>query len=103
MKKFAVLAILGAAAAGAAAVCAKIIKDRRAQEEFDYTECPCGCEEEASQAQEEVPDAFFEEETEENQEESQEEPEVTIELVEMEQQASQEPSEQTGEEDEETI
>ena len=29
MKKFAVLAILGAAAAGAAAVCAKIIKDRR--------------------------------------------------------------------------
>ena len=46
MKKFAVLAILGAAAAGAAAVCAKIIKDRRAQEEFDYTECPCGCEEE---------------------------------------------------------
>ena len=42
-------------------------------------------------------------ETEENQEESQEEPEVTIELVEMEQQASQEPSEQTGEEDEETI
>ena len=81
MKKFAVLAILGAAAAGAAAVCAKIIKDRRAQEELDYTECPCGCEEE--------------EET--------EEPEVTIELVEMEQQASQEPSEQTGEEDEETI
>jgi len=83
MKKFAVLAILGAAAAGAAAVCAKIIKDRRAQEELDYTECPCGCEEEeeteeakqtqqdeslteeeASQAQEEVPDAFFEEETE---------------------------------------
>ena len=42
MKKLAILALLGAAAAGAAAVCTKLVRDRQAQQEDDYTECPCG-------------------------------------------------------------
>ena len=41
MKKFALLALLGAAAAGAAAVCVKVIKDRKSNLDADYTECPC--------------------------------------------------------------
>ena len=40
MKKFALLALLGAAAAGAAAVCVKVIKDRKSNLDADYTECP---------------------------------------------------------------
>ena len=46
MKKAAMLAILGAVAAGAAAVCAKVIRDRQNEAEDEYTECPCGCSEE---------------------------------------------------------
>ena len=42
MKKAAMLAILGAVAAGAAAVCAKVIRDRQNEAEDEYTECPCG-------------------------------------------------------------
>ena len=38
MKKFALLALLGAAAAGAAAVCVKVIKDRKSNLDADYTE-----------------------------------------------------------------
>ncbi len=52
MKKAAILAIFGAVAAGAAAVCAKLIRDRKNEEEIEYTECPCGCDEENQFAQE---------------------------------------------------
>lgn len=69
MKKFAVLALLGAAAAGAAAVCVKVIKDRKNNMEADYTECPCEGEnpptEEAEQPaekhEEQPSEAFYEE------------------------------------------
>ena len=54
MKKAAILAIFGAVAAGAAAVCAKLIRDRKNEEEIEYTECPCGCDEENQFAQEEA-------------------------------------------------
>lgn len=97
MKKAAILAVLGAVAAGAAAVCVKLIKDRSNSED-DYTECPCGCEGcpedecdaqeqqsdvEETAAEEAVGDEFFHEEQEEE-----DKPEVTIELF-------TEPAEQT--------
>lgn len=115
MKKVAILAIVGAVAAGAAAVCAKIIHDRNNAEE-DYTACPCGCKEpeepeqpeqpeqpqdeldaeEAAQVQQEVEESFFQDE---------EEPEVTIELVEEPAEQAEEPaeSEEELEEHEEII
>lgn len=45
MKKAAILALLGVAAAGTAAFCAKVIKKYNQEQEDDYTECDCGCDE----------------------------------------------------------
>lgn len=113
MKKVAILAVVGAVAAGAAAVCAKIIHDRKNAEE-DYTACPCGCKEkeeaeqleqpeaeqneqpeeqlnaeETAQVQQEVEESFFQDE--------EEEPEVTIELVEEPAEQVEEPAESEDE------
>ena len=114
MKKAAMLAILGAVAAGAAAVCAKVIRDRQNEAEDEYTECPCGCSEEGDgqeqnsqpeTAEQPVSEEFYHEEesdetpAEEPMEESVEEPaeESADEPVE---EAAQEPQET---DDEETI
>ena len=76
MKKAALFAILGAVAAGAAALCVKVIRDRQ-EEEIDYTECPCGCEpDEEEETSEEAPA-----EEAPAQEEASEEPEVEVEIT----------------------
>ena len=62
MKKAAMLAILGAVAAGAAAVCAKVIRDRQNEAEDEYTECPCGCSEEGDGQEQPVSEEFYQEE-----------------------------------------
>lgn len=91
MKKAAILAILGAVAAGAAAVCAKVIRDRQNEAEDEYTECPCGCDKEEGTNQtsdgQPVPEEFFQ----------QDEPDGT-----PEEEAADEPVEQPAQEPQET-
>ena len=93
MKKAAILALLGVAAAGTAAFCAKVIKKYNQEQEDDYTECDCGCdeckaaEEDAAEAAEESAEVCEEAAAEEDAAvaeeaaEVAEEPEVTIELT----------------------
>lgn len=99
MKKAAILAILGAVAAGAAAVCAKVIRDRQNEAEDEYTECPCGCDKEEGTNQtsdgQPVPEEFFQQDEPDGtpEEEAAEQPE---------EEAADEPVEQPAQEPQET-
>ena len=103
MKKAAMLAILGAVAAGAAAVCAKVIRDRQNEAEDEYTECPCGCSEEGDgQEQNSQPETAEQPVSEFYQEEEPAETPVEEEAEEPAAESVDEPTEEAVEEPQET-